>query len=73
MQTAAGGFLGLIFIVGAVLVTLVIFFAMREVWCWYWKLNDLVGELRLIRGVIERAEQRAVHAETLKQQGPTGF
>lgn len=47
-----------------------VFLLMREVWCWYWKLNALLGELKLIRGCLERAEQRAEHAAA---QGPTRF
>jgi hypothetical protein len=45
-----------------------LFLLMREVWCWYWKLNSLLGELRLIRGLLERAEQRAAPAAS---EGPT--
>ena len=45
-----------------------LFLLMREVWCWYWKLNSLLGELRLIRGLLERAEQRAAPTPS---QGPT--
>lgn len=59
MPNVAGGVL--LWVVLLLFVVL-LFIAMREVWCWYWKLNDLGGELRLIRGLLERAEARAAAA-----------
>lgn len=42
-----------------VVVSLLIFLIMREVWCWYWKINTALEELRAIRQLLERAEQKA--------------
>lgn len=38
-------------VVGGV-IALAVFFATREIWCWYWKINDGLAELRALRGEI---------------------
>jgi hypothetical protein len=57
-----------------VLVVLVLLFLLvREVWCWYWKINERAGELRMIRQLLQRAETRAQETPPGQQSGPTGF
>lgn len=48
---------------GGVFVTIVVaflgFLLTRELWCWYWKVNAAMEELRAIRGLLETIVQRS--------------
>lgn len=34
------------------LILLVAFLVLREFWCWYWKINQMVSLLREVRGLL---------------------
>jgi hypothetical protein len=36
----------------------VVFLLMREVWCWYWKINAGMAELKAIRALLEQLTQQ---------------
>lgn len=53
-----GVFGGLAMLVSAMGVTFLLVLLMREVWCWYWKVNEAVGNLKMIRALLEQISQQ---------------
>lgn len=56
-------------------IAILIFFALRELWCWYWKLNKIVENqerqtkvLLAIGTVLERIEQQGITAQPTEQE-----
>lgn len=37
----------------SLLVILIIFLLLREVWCWYWKINEALGKMDLIIALLQ--------------------
>ena len=44
---------GLLLLAGLVILAVLIFRALREFMCWYWKLNEIVGLLQRIEKKLE--------------------
>ena len=57
MNDSAGALGGLILTVVGFAVAFVIFLAMREVWCWYWKINAAMVELKALRATLEQTNK----------------
>jgi len=55
MGNALGGVFATVIVV---FVALGIFLAMREIWCWYWKINEAVVDLRAILIELQKLNAR---------------
>ncbi|MEK7178575.1 MAG: hypothetical protein AAB721_02895 [Patescibacteria group bacterium] len=51
---------------------LILFLLLREVWCWYWKINAALTELRAIRAELEEINARSRTAAHTPRAEPSG-
>lgn len=61
---------GLMGSIAVLAVMFLVFLLMREVWCWYWKINAALAELQGIRALLQEMNDRdAARAQSARADG----